>query len=162
MHIRHVRSDLDLSRVMSYNFNLNPHIILAEPRYPNTCPNRLVVWHPFLEIPHHRLQGLVVDRDVVRVHPKYLLPPFSSCVLQVQVHVGESLVDLRIDLSMDHKGLGVPAAYSRCYQHDLFIRKASPPGLCTYLGLRIRCDRQCGRLGCNRNLALLSGPSRRS
>lgn len=109
---RHVRFDLYLSRVMSYNFNLNPHIILAESRYPNTCPNRLVVRHPFLEIPHHRLQGFVVDRDVVRVHPKYLLPPFSSGVLQVQVHVGESLVDLRIDLPMDHRGLWIPTTFS--------------------------------------------------
>jgi hypothetical protein len=33
----------------------------------------LVVRHPFLKVPHHRLQGLVVDRDVVRVDPKHLL-----------------------------------------------------------------------------------------
>lgn len=39
MPSRHVRTDLDPSRVVSYNFNLNPHIIRVEPRYPNTCPN---------------------------------------------------------------------------------------------------------------------------
>jgi hypothetical protein len=33
-------------------------------------------------------------------------------VLQVQVHVVESLVDLGIDLSIDHKGLRIPTACS--------------------------------------------------
>lgn len=51
---RHVPSDLDLSWVTTYNFDLNTHIILAEPRYPNPCPNGLMDRYPFLKIPHHR------------------------------------------------------------------------------------------------------------
>lgn len=81
-------------------------------------------------------------------------------MLQIQVHVGESLVDLCIGFLMDYKCSRVPTACSRCYQHGLFIRKARPRDSCRYLGLHIRCDHQCGRLECNRSLVLLSSPSR--
>ncbi|KAG0156178.1 hypothetical protein PDIDSM_3355 [Penicillium digitatum] len=51
---------------------------------------------PSLVAPTH---GAVIDRNAVRVRPKYLLLDCSSGALQVQFHVGESSVDLRNDLS---------------------------------------------------------------
>jgi hypothetical protein len=58
---------------MSPNLNFYPHIILTQPRYPNTSPKRFMIRHPFLEISNHSFHSLVINGDVVRVHSVYLL-----------------------------------------------------------------------------------------
>lgn len=95
---------------MRHNLNLNPHIILPQPRHPHTSPQRLVVGHIRPEIPHHRVQCLVVDGDMVRIHPEYLLPAFAAGGFQSEFDVFEGLVDLRVDFAVESAGLGVPAA----------------------------------------------------
>jgi hypothetical protein len=47
-------------------------------------------------------------------------------VLLVQIHVGECLIDLGIDLSMIHICLGIPATLMRRCQQDISIRIAKP------------------------------------
>lgn len=98
-----------LSDIMGHHFDFHPHIILAESRYSDTGPDRLVSWHPLLEVAHHRLQCLIIDWDMVRIHPEYLLPAIAASVLQVEVNVLKGLVNLSIDFAMDHSRLGVPA-----------------------------------------------------
>jgi hypothetical protein len=60
---------------VSYNLNLDSHIIFTKPRYPNTGPDGLVAWHPFCEIPHHSLQSFIVEGNVIRIHPENLRQP---------------------------------------------------------------------------------------
>ena len=97
-------------RIMRNNLNLNPHIILPEPRDSNTRPNRLMSRHPLLEIPNHSSQSLVVDGDMVRIHAEDLFPALSSGVLQVQLDIRESLVNLLVDLLVENACFRVPAA----------------------------------------------------
>ena len=119
--IHYVSSDYDkliheymhtqfISRIMGHHFNFNPHIILPKPCYTNTRPDVLMIRHIALEVGHHCLEGLVIDRDMVRVHPEDLLPALAASVLQVQFDVCKSLVDLCVDFSMEYSSLGVPAA----------------------------------------------------
>lgn len=96
---------------MRRHLNLHPHIILPQPRHPHTRPDGLMVRHIALEVTHHRVQRLVVDRHMVRVHPEHLTPALSACVLQVQLDVCEGLVDLRVDFPVDDPGVGVPASW---------------------------------------------------
>lgn len=86
---------------MRHNLNLNPHIILAQPRNPNTSPNRLMVRTILPEIPHHRRQRLVVNGHMVRVHAEDLVPAVPAGVAQVVLDVREGLVDLRVDLFVE-------------------------------------------------------------
>ena len=63
---------------MRHNLNLNPHIILPQPRNPHTSPQRLMPRHPLPKPAHHSLQRLIVNRHMVRVHPEDLLPALSA------------------------------------------------------------------------------------
>lgn len=160
---RHVPSDLDLSWVTTYNFNLNPHIILAEPRYPNTCPNELMARYPFLKnsTPSASRASSLIGTwyECSRNTCSQLFPPpffrlrstlakaWSICAL-----IFWWVTKVRRSQTPVH------GVISTIY----FIQKARPRDSCGYFGLRIRCDHQCGRLGCNRSLVLLSSPSRRS
>ena len=62
-------------------FDLHPHGILAQLYHPNTSPNRFVIRHPFLEVPHHSAQRLIIHGDVVRVYAEYLRPPLPPSIL---------------------------------------------------------------------------------
>lgn len=79
---------------MSNNLNLNPHIILSQPRHTHTRPDRRVVRHPLPELLGHLLNRLVVAGDMVRVDAEDLRPALATGVLDVQVDIGECLLDL--------------------------------------------------------------------
>lgn len=98
---------------MGHYLNFDPHIVLSESCHANTSPDRLVIWHPALEVAYHRIQGLVIDWDVVRVDPEHLLPALSARVFQVQVNISKGLVDLFVDLFEENAGLRVPATCVR-------------------------------------------------
>ena len=98
-----------LTLKFGHHLDFHPHIILAESRYSDTSPDRLVSRHPLLEVAHHRLQSLIIDWDMVRVHPVYLLPALATSVLQVEVNVFEGQVNLSVDLAMNHPRLRIPA-----------------------------------------------------
>ena len=93
---------------MSDNLYLNPHIILAKASNTNTSPNGLVIRHIFLEIAHHSIKGLIIQRQMIRINSEYFLPSLPTSVLEVMLHVGECLVDLRIDLTVDYACFAVP------------------------------------------------------
>lgn len=57
---------------MSPDLDLDPHIILAQPRYTDTSPEGLVIRHPFPEIARHGFERFVVDWHMIRVDPVYL------------------------------------------------------------------------------------------
>ncbi len=95
---------------MSRDFNLDTHVIHAQPRHPDTRPDRLMVRHPLLEIPCHGLESFVVEGHMIRIDPEDLLPAFTTSVLQVEVHIGERLVDLRIEITADGAARGLPTA----------------------------------------------------
>ena len=95
---------------MSHHLNLNPHIILPQPRHAHTRPQGLVVRHILFEVPYHGIQRFVVDGDMVRVNAEDLLPPFATSVLQIQLDVLERLVDLLVDLFIEFASVWVPAA----------------------------------------------------
>lgn len=98
---------------MSYHLNFNPHVVLAQPRDPDTSPYRLMLRHVLLEISNHSCESFVVNRNMVGVYPKNLRPAFAAGVLQVQFHVPESLVDLGVDFLVDNARVRVPASYTR-------------------------------------------------
>lgn len=95
--------------IVSRDLDLNTHIILSQPRDAHTCPDGLMIGHPFLEVPHHGLERLIVERYMVRVDAEDLLPAFPTGILQVEIHVGEGLVDLGVDFAVDRACCGVPA-----------------------------------------------------
>lgn len=68
-------------------------------------------WHPLLKAILHRQQRLIVQRNMVAVHSKNLRPPFSTGVFETQVDVGESLLDLGLDVGGDDARFGIPAAW---------------------------------------------------
>ena len=45
-----------------------------------------------------------------RVDPEYLTPPLAACIAEIEVDVGEGLVDLGVDVGVEFAGCGVPAA----------------------------------------------------
>lgn len=98
---------------MRHNLNLDPHIILTQSRHPNARPNRTMVRHPLLEIRHHSLQRLIVQRNMIRVDPENLLPAFPASVFEVEVHVGKGLLDLSVDFTVVDAGFGIPPAYTK-------------------------------------------------
>lgn len=111
--------------VIGLNFHLNTHVVLAQACHSDARPERLVVGHPFGKVARHCLNRLTVQRNVVRsdlvdltpvssspLVGTHLVPPFSAGGTQREVNILESLVDLRVDLAVDDKGLGVPATYS--------------------------------------------------
>lgn len=97
---------------MRHNLNLNPHIILPQPRDPHTSPQRLMIRHPLPKIPHHRLQRLIINRHMIRVHPIHLRPALPAGRLERQIHVRERLVDLRVDFFVEFACLRVPASFN--------------------------------------------------
>jgi hypothetical protein len=115
---------------MRNNLNLNPHVILPEPRDSNTRPNRPMSRHPLLEIPNHSSQSLVVDGNMVRIHAEDLFPALSSSVLQVQFDISESLVDLLVDLLVENACFRFPAACDGgfCWLFDHFHQNFARAG----------------------------------
>lgn len=95
---------------MSNDFNLHPHIILAQSLHTHRRPDRLMPRHPLLKPFHHSLDRLVIQRHMIAIHSKHLLPAFSSGIAQTQVDIGESLFDLRLDFRVDDASIWVPAA----------------------------------------------------
>lgn len=142
---------------MSHHLNLNPHIILRKPRHPNTRPNRPMIGHIPLEVAYHRVDCLIIEREVVRVHPEYLLPALATCMLQVHGNIRKRLVDLCIDLAVDSASFWVPA--SCCGLVNLrSLRLTNDFRQCrTYPGLSIRYGRQHEQLGCTSNSVRLFG-----
>jgi hypothetical protein len=107
----HPTTPILLLRIMRNNLNLNPHIILPQPLHTHTRPNRLVIRHPFLELPRHNAQRLVVQWHMVTIHAKHLGPALAAGVTEAEIDIGEGLLDLRIDVGVVDAGLGVPAAW---------------------------------------------------
>lgn len=110
LHKTAIHTNLRRPRIMRNNLNLNPHIILPQPRNPHTSPQRLMPRHPLSEPAYHSIQRLIVDRHMVRVHPEHLGPAFSAGGAQGQVDVCEGLGDLRVDFAVEFSCLGVPTA----------------------------------------------------
>lgn len=81
-------------------------------RDPDHRPDRLVVRYVFLEIADHGLRRLVVEWDVVRVHAENLLPVVAAGELEVHVHVGKGLINLRVNLAVEPPGRKISSAYS--------------------------------------------------
>lgn len=99
--------------IMSDNLDLDPHTILSQPRHAQASPNWLVMRHPLLEVPHHGLHGLIVQRDMIRIDMEDLVPAFAAGVSQRGVTVFECLVDLRVDSRAKATIGGVPASCVR-------------------------------------------------
>lgn len=97
---------------MRHNLNLNPHIVLSQPRNPNASPQWLMPRHPLLESPNHSLQCLIINWYMVRVHAVHLLPAFSASGFQCQINIFEGLVDLSVYFAGEDARGGVPAAWS--------------------------------------------------
>lgn len=98
---------------MSHNLNLDPHVILPQPRDAHAGPERLVVGHPLAHVAHHGGQRLVVDGHVVRVDPVDLRPALAAGVLEAALDVLERQVGLLVDFFFELARLGVPSAYAR-------------------------------------------------
>jgi hypothetical protein len=94
---------------MRHDLNLDTHIILSQTRYTDTSPQRLMVGHPLLEVAHHRVQRLIVDRDMIRVDAKDLGPALASSILQTPLDIGKGEVNLGIDLLLEFACFGIPA-----------------------------------------------------
>jgi len=105
--------------------------------------------HILLKIAHHSIQSLVVDGNVVRVHPEHLFPPFAPGVFQIQLDIGESLVDLPVDLLVEIARFRVPAACCACWLLGAVLAMWVVVFAVTYLDLRIRCDRRRVPPGCS-------------
>ena len=104
---------MHLFRVVRDNLDLDAHVVLAEARDADAGPQRLVARHVLAEVAHHGLHRLVVKRHVVRVHPEHLLPPLAPRIPQIQLHVRERPVDLRVNLPIDLSRRRVPSACDR-------------------------------------------------
>lgn len=98
---------------MRHDLNFHPHVILAQARDTNTCPQRLMIRHPALEIAHHGSQGLVIDGDVIRVHPVDLGPTLATRIFESSLHVLKSQVNLRIDFLLELSSDRIPSAWTR-------------------------------------------------
>lgn len=112
--------------IQRQNLNLNPHIVLTQPRHSNTSPSRTMIRHPFLEIPCRRSQSLVVDRHVVGVHAEDLRPALASCIFEGEVYVCGGLVDLCVDFLVEHTGFGVPSTCRKRVVSDAFFCRIHP------------------------------------
>ena len=66
---------------MRDNLNLNPHLLLAQLRHPNRCPNRLMIRHPLGKSLHHKSQRLIIQRKMITVDAEDLLPALPARVL---------------------------------------------------------------------------------
>lgn len=69
-----------------------------------------MVRHISLEIAYHGLQCLVVERKMVRVDAINLRPSFAAGILQGQLDIGKSLVNLRIKIAAVFAGGRVPSS----------------------------------------------------
>lgn len=98
---------------MSHNLDLDPHVVLPQPRHAHGGPQRLVVRHPLAHVPHHGTQRLVVEGHVVRVDAVHLRPALAAGVLEAALDVLEGEVRLLVDLLFELARLGVPSACER-------------------------------------------------
>ena len=105
--------------VVGSHLDLDPHRGLPQARHADAGPDGLVVGHVGLEVADHGGEGLVAQGDVVRVDAEDLGPALAAGVLEVQLHVLEGLVDLRVDVAGDLPRRGVPAAFFTRKKKDL-------------------------------------------
>lgn len=91
-------------RIMSNNLNLHPHIILSQSRNPHTSPQRLMIRHPLLEIPHHSIHTLAINRHMIGINTKNLTPTFAPSIFQKALHVLESKINLGVDFAFEGAG----------------------------------------------------------
>lgn len=95
---------------MSLHLDLHPHHITAtEPDNPDACPEGLVVRHPLVKVTDHSRQRFVIQRDMIGIDPENLLPALTARLLEDVVDVGKGLVDLILNIFVDHAGLVDPA-----------------------------------------------------
>ena len=138
--------------IMSYHFNLYPHIILPKPSYANCRPNRAVVWHPLFEVSGHSLQCLVVQRYVIRVDSENLRPSLASSVFQIEVDIGERLVDLGVDFEKVLPTCGIPSTFSKSTViriiRECVTSMIGQRGVFPYLDLHIQFGCPRGLPGC--------------
>lgn len=139
-------------RIVRDHFDFDPHVIFSQACDTDTSPDRLVVGHVLLEVPHHGGQSLVVDWDVVRVDTEDLGPTLATSVLEAPLDIGEGQIDLGVDLLLDTPlGCQPPAAGQQSLP-AIRERHANSD-----LGLHTRSCRRCGQPGCRRR----AGASRR-
>lgn len=56
------------------------------------------------------MASIAYERHVIRVDTEDLRPAFSASIFEGQIHVGERLVDLGIDFTVEDACVGIPAA----------------------------------------------------
>lgn len=105
---------------MSLHLDLHLHILVTKLDNPDTCPKRLVIGHPFVKVPDHSRQRLVIQRDVIGIDPEHLLPALAASLLEDVVDVGKGLVDLILNIFVDHARLVDPTTWER-YDVSLFL-----------------------------------------
>ena len=116
-----VASLLSIFIVMGTHFNFYTHVIFPKTLNTNCSPDGLMVRHPFLEVSHHSIKSLVIQRKVVRVDPEDLGPALPTSVLQCQVYIYESLIDLSIGFGINLSSLRIPSAYGRLEDGHSYI-----------------------------------------
>jgi len=100
---------------MRNNINLDLHRLLAQLRNSKQRPNRLMLGHPLGRIPQHSLQRITIKVDMIARDAEDLIPARPARVLEVQLHIGERLVDLGGDVRWNVACLGIPAALSGAF-----------------------------------------------
>lgn len=91
---------------MRHNLNLYMHLWDPEINHTNSCPNGLVIRHPFLEVLLHESECIFVEGTMVGVDPVYVLPsPLTAGVAKGQIDVRKCLGDLSLDVFWYCEGL---------------------------------------------------------
>lgn len=98
--------------IVSRDLNFHPHVVLGQSGHANTRPQGLVIGHPLLQVAHHGLFGLPVEREVVGVNSKHLLPALAPGVLQGSVDVAKGQINLSVDFLFENPGVRIPATWA--------------------------------------------------
>lgn len=70
-----------------------------------------MVGHPLLEVTHHCVQRLIINRDMIRINAKDLGPTLAASILQTPLDIGKGEVNLGVDLLLEFACFGIPATY---------------------------------------------------
>jgi hypothetical protein len=71
-----------------------------------------MVGHPLLEVTHHRVQRLIIDRDMIRINTKDLSPALAASIFQTPLDIGKGEVNLGVDFLLEFACFGIPATYT--------------------------------------------------
>jgi len=95
-------------RVVRRHHNLDMHLRQPQLCNPDEVPKRRVVGHPFPHRGANGRHGLLVDADVVRRHLVHLRPTLAASGLEVEVDIGEGLVNLFGEIGGDDGRSWIP------------------------------------------------------